>query len=212
MHSNLSSVAWNTSSLLNNLSQSFYSVSVGNASACAWNMSAQLNNLSLSYWNISHSNLSTVAWNTSTQLSNLSTTCVSINTSLINVSNIINNISLVNLSTNYWKTNASLSTVLSNYLTTQPVSISTANACIMNLSCTSIASRGNCTMTGNGLVYFNANSNTLATTYIVNRLVWYQDEQRTTCIQCAIRANAFNSSCAFLCCSSRRELHIDAVK
>ena len=67
--------------------------------------------------------------------------------------------------------NASLSTVLSNYLTTQPVSISTANACIMNLSCTSIASRGNCMMIGNGLVYFNAYSNTLATTYTGARIV-----------------------------------------
>jgi hypothetical protein len=71
------------------------------------------------------------------------------NSSIQNISNTINNISLLNLSTNYWKTNASLSTVLSTYLTTQPLSISTANACITNLSCTSIAIGSNVVATQN---------------------------------------------------------------
>ena len=45
------------------------------------------------------------------------------------------NTCLANVSFNYWKTNASLNTVLSNYITNQPISISTANASIRNIVC-----------------------------------------------------------------------------
>jgi len=65
-------------------------------------------------------NLSTTAWNTSQQLANLSQSYYSLG--------------MLNLSTNYWKTNSSLSTVLSNSLTTQPLSISTVNCCVTNAS------------------------------------------------------------------------------
>ena len=196
-------VTESTSTQLNNLTQSFY-----NLSSCAWNVSQQLANISNVFYSVSFNNVSAVAWSTSTQLSNLSTACVSMNTSLINVSNVLSNISLVNLLTNYWKTNASLSTVLANYLTTQPVSISTQNACITNLSCTSIASSGNHTM-ANGLLYFNSNSN-LATTYTgavpwfwypyINRLVRSRNERWTDSLQCTIKCYTFFSSER---CSSR---------
>ena len=41
-----------------NLSQSYYCVSFGSVSAVDWNASSIVNNLSQSYWNISQSNLS----------------------------------------------------------------------------------------------------------------------------------------------------------
>ena len=57
------------------------------------------------------------------------------NSSIQNISNVISNISLLNLSTNFWKSNVSLQNVLSTYLTTQPLSISTVNASIRTLVC-----------------------------------------------------------------------------
>ena len=46
---------------LSNLSQSYYSVSIGNVSSVAWNTSVQLNNLSQSYYSVSLRNVSSVA-------------------------------------------------------------------------------------------------------------------------------------------------------
>ena len=62
---------------------------------------------------------------------NSCSTLFSMNSSLMNVSNVIKMLVYIN---------ASLNTALANYLTTQAVSISKANASITNLSCTSIAS------------------------------------------------------------------------
>ena len=71
---------------LSNLSQSYYSVSVGNVSSVAWNVSSQLNNISQSYWNISHSNLSITAWSAMTKVDNLSQSYFSV--SVGNVSSV----------------------------------------------------------------------------------------------------------------------------
>ena len=76
--------AFNTSTQLLNLSQSYYSTSTVNISLCAWNTSEQLMSLSNSYFSTSTVNISICAWNTTAQLLNLSQLYYSIST--INIS------------------------------------------------------------------------------------------------------------------------------
>ena len=144
--SNISTNYW-----ISNTSLQLLNSCISNISTNYWisNSSLQLlnsciSNISTNYWisNSCISNISLNYWKTNSSLNSLNSCIqnVSMNYWITNSSFNSLNSCIQNVSRNYWLTNSSLSTVLSTYITSQPVNISTANACITNCSVLNIYS------------------------------------------------------------------------
>ena len=129
---NISTVCWSDNLRINSLN-----TCLQNVSSNFWALNACVQNISTVYWNDNAriNSLNTCLQNVSSNFWVTSSAVTTMNSSIQNISNVISNISLLNLSTNFWKSNVSLQNVLSTYLTTQPLSISTVNASIRTLVC-----------------------------------------------------------------------------
>ena len=129
---NFSNQCWSDNSRINSLN-----TCLQNVSSNFWSLNACVQNISTVCWsdNLRINSLNTCLQNVSSNFWVTSSAVTTMNSSIQNISNVISNISLLNLSTNFWKSNVSLQNVLSTYLTTQPLSISTVNASIRTLVC-----------------------------------------------------------------------------